>query len=356
MPPKAKKGGLDRNVGLENRLINDFDMPRDMVFRMTKEEQRAELERLEGRAPRPPEETYEELFADARQRNPLPAHAPAPAPAEDTEVADAPAPAEQDDVNPEDDHPMEIDDDETVDRIIQAAESTNDENGWLLQQPMQPPVAGRLAAEAAEILNELLEPINDGIREEINNMPYDQQIVAAQQIMDEQWNLPNTPLPRTTRGIPLTYFPADLRPRADQLPLHLQDLLAGATEHAQPERYNQQREQFRRQIDLDPLLSTNPDVRQWLLNTPNATQHNYLAANTFDRFTMLQDNRMLIRIQNWGQYMALPVSEEYRRNEQMAMQQANLTDYQVWVRSTVRMCWIVWAVRCGLMRMPSTMS
>lgn len=72
MPFKAKidamgkKVKLGRNVGLENRLL-ELGINRDVVFSWNREEQSAELERLEGRAPRDREIAFHELFAEARE-------------------------------------------------------------------------------------------------------------------------------------------------------------------------------------------------------------------------------------------------------------------------------------------------
>lgn len=374
MPPKAKKGGLDRNVGLENRLLNDFDMPRDMVFAMTREEQSAELERLGGRSPRPPEEAYEELFVDARQRNPLPAPAPAPVPApnpaqenEDTEIADAPA--EHEDVNLEVYHPMEVDDNETVDRPTGVAETTADENELPTQQ--QPPIPGPWDFEPEGFLTGVFGPVNDQTRAEVNNMPLEQRRIRLNQILQEQWIWLHTPPPWPMRG-DLSSIPADLRHVTDVLPPHLQYWVARQNEdhqrqiltlsHLEMYRYLYYTWTIRtqlynldialnRQILLDPLLSINPYVSQWLQGTSRATQQTYLAAGVPERYSMLQDNGMLIHIQNWPpRPVPRPVPEHLRAAEQAAMQQNNYTDYQAWLRSTARVDWVVWAMRNGLLR------
>ncbi|KAK6002021.1 hypothetical protein QM012_002511 [Aureobasidium pullulans] len=385
MPPKAKniskgkKRGLDRNVSLENRLI-ELGVDEDELFGWSREEQSAELERREGRAPRTHEMAFEELITDARVRNSIPL--PATAEVEIAEVADTAPPAEQIDINTAADHPMEIDEGETVNRLIPAAELVNNENEWLLQQPTQMPIiAGQLAAEAVEILHDLLDPIDDQTREKLTNMPYEQQITSLQQILDDQWTFLNTPPPYPMRSNPLASIPADLRPIASQLPLHLQDLLAGTNEYAQRmvlgfpelemyrqlyrglstrrlqnERYNQEREHLRRQIDLDPLLSLNMFVRRWLQGTSNSVQRNYLASGSLERYSMLQDNGMLIHIGNWGARTAppIPTPDHLRTAEQIAMQSNNYTDYQAWLYSTARMDWMVWVIRNGSMEIPTS--
>lgn len=367
--PKGKKRGLDRNVSLEKRLI-DLGVNRDVIFRWTREEQSAELERWEGRAPRDRQTTFDELFADAHERNPIPP--PVLAETETAEVADLASPAEVDYTNHEDDHPMDIGGDEAADRLIQAAEPTNGDE-WLLQQPMQPPIAGQLAAEAVEISLELLDPLDDQTREAISNMPFEQQIISLQSILNEQWRFLRTPPLQPIRGDPLSSIPADLHPIVSQFPPHLQCILGDSNEYAQrkvlamPElemyrqlyrgmrtrteqlvRYNQQREQLRRQIILDPLLSINPYASQWLQSADNAFQENYLAADTNQRLEILQENNIDVQMLGFsGNEPQDPLPDHLRTAEQIAMQHHNFTDPQQWRYSTARSCWIDWLRRNG---------
>ncbi|KAH0370265.1 hypothetical protein KCU65_g2642, partial [Aureobasidium melanogenum] len=364
MPPKGRKLGPEgRNVGLENRLLYDFNNPRDVVFRMNREQQSAELERLEGRAPRTREVAFNELITEAHEN-----FVPPPVGVDAVE-AEAAAPVEQ--VDAETDHPdaMDINDQEAVDRLLQAVDSTNDNNDWLLQQPMQPPIAGQMAAEAVEMSSQLLAPLDDQTREQLNTMSNEQQVARIQEIFNEQWSLLMTPPEQPPTGNPLAGIPADLHPVARQLPYHLQLLIGGTVEYAQrmvlglPQQemyrqlyrglrtklsqYNQQREQLRRQIELDPLLSLNPYVSNWLLGTNTSTQQTYLTSDWFHRYALLLDNNMLIHIQNWGPYAGPPVSvpEDLRVSEQIAMRHYGYTDYQAWVYSTERVQWIRFVMR-----------
>lgn len=367
--PKGKKRRLDRNVSLENRLI-ELGVNRDVIFRWTKEDQSAELERLEGRAPRDRETAFDELFADAHERNPIPP--PVPAETGPVKVADPALPLEVDHIDHEDDHPMDIGVEEAADRLIEAAEPTNGD-GWLLQQPMQPPIAGRLVAEAVEISLQLLDPLNDQTREAISNMPYEQQIISLQQILNEQWRFLNTPPLQSIRADSLSSIPADLHPIVSQLPPHLQCILACVNENAQrrvlsmPElemyrqlyrcmkmrteqlvRYNQRREQLRRQIILDPLLSMNPHAIQWLQSANNAFQENYLAGDINQRLAILLENNMDVQMLEFlGNESRDTLPDHLRTAEQIAMQHHNYTDPQQWRYSTARSCWIDWLRRSG---------
>lgn len=363
---KGKKQKLDRNVGLENRLL-ELGIPRDVVFSWNREEQSAELERLEGRAPRSREIAFDELFAEAHENFVPPPPSP---PAAAIETADAEAAASVEQIDSEIDHPnaMDIDDEETVDRLLRAAEPSNGNNDWLLQQPIQPPTAGQMAAEAVEMSYQLLAPLDNQTREHISSMPFEQQTTTLQQIVAEQWSFLMTPPSQPIRGDPLAGIPADLYPLATQLPPHLQDLLGRTPEHVQRmvlgmpalEMYRQlykgrrtlishleRREQLRRQIEVDALLSLNPYVSHWLQSTNNATQQNYLTSDWFHRYAMLLDNNMLIHIQNWGPYGGPPVSvpEDLRIAEQIAMQHNRFTDPQAWLYSTARVEWIRCAMR-----------
>ncbi|KAG9659871.1 hypothetical protein KCU64_g3568, partial [Aureobasidium melanogenum] len=367
MPPKGKanakgkKQKLDRNVGLENRLL-ELGITRDVVFSWNREEQSAELERLEGRAPRSREITFDELFAEAHENFVPPPPSPPPATVEAVET-EAAAPTGTDD---DGDHHMDAED-EAVGRLL-AAESTNDRNEWLLTQPMEPPIAAQLAAEPAGPLPQLLAPLDDQARQQIDSMPYEQQIATLQQISAEQWSFLMTPPSQPIRGDPLAGIPADLHPVATQLPSHLQDFLGRIPGHMQrmvlgmPElemyrqlykgrrtliSHRERREQLRRQIELDVLLSLNPYVSHWLQSTNNATQQRYLTSDWFHRYAMLLDNNMLIHIQNWGPYAGPPVSvpEDLRVAEQIAMQHNRYNDPQAWLYSTARVEWIRWAMR-----------
>ncbi|KAH0133942.1 hypothetical protein KCU67_g16429, partial [Aureobasidium melanogenum] len=172
MPFKAKidakgnKQKLDRNVGLENRLL-ELGITRDVVFSWNREEQSAELERLEGRAPRSREIAFDELFAEAHENFVPPPPSP---PAAAVEAANAEAAAFVEQIDSEIDHPnaMDVDDEETVDRLFRAAEPSNDNNDWLLQQPIQPATAGQMAAEAVETPYQLLAPLDNQTREHIS--------------------------------------------------------------------------------------------------------------------------------------------------------------------------------------------
>ncbi|KAG9566812.1 hypothetical protein KCU71_g2485, partial [Aureobasidium melanogenum] len=368
MPPKAKvdakgkKQKLDRNVGLENRLL-ELGITRDVVFSWNREEQSAELERLEGRAPRSREVAFDELFAEAHENFVPPPPSP---PAAAVKAADAEAAAFDSEI----DHPnaMDIDDEEAVDRLLRAAEPSNGNNDWLLQQPIQPPTAGQMAAEAVEMSYQLLAPLDNQAREHISSMPFEQQTTTLQQIVAEQWSFLMTPPSQPIRGDPLAGIPADLRPVATQLPPHLQDFIGRTPEHVQRmvlgmptlqmyrELYKgrraliahrERREQLRRQIEVDVLLSLNPHVSHWLQSTNNATQQNYLTSDWFHRYAMLLDNNMLIHIQNWGPYGGPPVSvpEDLRIAEQIAMQYSRFNDPQAWLYSTARVDWIRCAMR-----------
>ncbi|KAH0027386.1 hypothetical protein KCU78_g3980, partial [Aureobasidium melanogenum] len=362
---KGKKQKLDRNVGLENRLL-ELGITRDVVFSWNREEQSAELERLEGRTPRSREITFDELFAEAHE-NFVPTPPSPPPTAVEAADAEPAAPVEQ--IDSEIDHlnAMDVDEEEAFGRLP-AAETINDGNDWLLTQPMEPPIAAQLAAEPAGPLPQLLAPLDDQAREQIDSMPYEQQIATLQQISAEQWSFLMTPPSQPIRGDPLAGVPADLRPVATQLPPHLQAFLGRIPEHVQRmvlgmpalEMYRQlykgrrtlishreRREQFRRQIELDVLLPLNPYVSHWLQSTSNATQQNYLTSDWFHRYAMLLDNNMLIHIQNWGPYAGPPVSvpEDLRVAEQIAMQHNRHNDPQAWLYSTARVEWIRWAMR-----------
>ncbi|KAH0146177.1 hypothetical protein KCU67_g12335, partial [Aureobasidium melanogenum] len=157
-----------------------------------------------------------------------------------------------------------------------------------------------------------------------------------------------TPPSQPIRGDPLAGIPADLYHRATQLLPHLQDLLGRTPEHVQRmvlgmpalEMYRQlykgrrtlishleRREELRRQIEVDALLSLNPYVSHWLQSTNNATQQNYLTSDWFH---------------HWGPYAGPPVSvpEDLRIAEQIAMQHNGFNDPQAWLYSTARVEWI----------------
>lgn len=362
-----------------------YGLARDVVLQMDRPQQSAQVEILRARAAevREAEQTAEQpIEQDNQEELEIELQTAAVVDA-GTEVGEAATtvevgdPAESDAaenvVPAQDDLAMEIGS-EDVDLNMQTNDST-DQHEWLLQQPIGPPIA-RQSVEPAEPLPELLGPLDERTRAEINDMPYEQQRIRLNQVLQRQWHFVLTRPLQPIGGNP-GFIPADLRPLANQFPRHLQNLLSLTSENTQRrilsrpifetyrllhrglthrirflERQNQHRQQLRRHIDLDPLLSINPYVRQWLQHTPIATQQNYLAADTFDRCAMLQDNRMLVHIQNWGPYIAPPVPERYRNAEQIAMQTANYTDYQVWLRSSVRMDWIIWAARRGLFRAP----
>ncbi|KAG9693737.1 hypothetical protein KCU95_g6229, partial [Aureobasidium melanogenum] len=374
MPFKAKvdangkKQKFDRNVALENRLLNDFNIPRDVVFSWNREQQSAELERLEGRAARSREVVQDELLAEARENFVPPPPPPAPAAVEAAE-AEAAAPLEQVDTKAEHPTAMDIDEQEAVDRLLEAAESPNFNHDWLLQQPMQPPTAGQMSAEAIEMSSQLLNPLDDQTREQLNNMSHEQQVARVQEILAEQWSLLMTPPEQPPAGNSLANIPADLHPVASQLPIHLQSLIAGTDEYAQrmvlgmpePEmyrqlyrglrtrisQYNQHREQLRRQIELDPLLSLNPYVSNWLQGTDTTTQQTYLGSDWFHRYAFLLDNNMLTHIRNWGPYGGPPVSvpADLRATEQIAMRHYRYTDRHAWLYSAERVQWIRWVMR-----------
>lgn len=367
MPPKKHK--ITANRVLEAELIS-YGLTRDAVLNMDRPTQSAEVDRLRplfaGRqqareAAAQPAEEDEQMLQDAS-----PAVSLAADQGTEGEVA---AHAEQ--VNTEINHPntMDIDGQEAVDRLLEAAESPNVNDDWLLQQPMQPPTAGQMAAEAVELSSQLLAPLDDEIREQLNSMSHEQQVARIRDIYAEQWTLLMTPPPGPIIGNPLAGIPADLHPVASQLPVHLQSLIAGTAEYAQrmvlglpePEmyrqlyrglrtrltQYNQQREQLRRQISLDPLLAVNPHISHWLQGTDIATQQTYLTSDWFHRYALLLDNNMLIHLQNWGPYAGPPVSvpEDLRVSEQIAMRHNGHTDYHAWVYSAARVQWIRFAMR-----------
>lgn len=372
MPPKKHK--ITANRVLEAELIS-YGLTRDAVLKMDRPMQSAEVERL-----RPlfaAQQQAQEAAAQSVQEDEqmLEGAPPAVSPAIDEAVeaaaaeTEAATPTEQ--VDTETDHPtaVDIDGQEAVDRLLQAADSANDNNDWLLQQPMQPPIAGQMAAEAIEMSSQLLAPLDDQTREQLSNMSREQQIAGIREIYAEQWSLLMTSPEQPPTGNSLASIPADLHPVASQLPVHLQILIAGTDEYAQrmvlgmPEQemyrqlyrglrtrmsqYNQQREQLRRQIELDPLLSLNPYVSNWLQGADRATQQTYLSSDWFHRYALLLDNNMLDHIQNWGPYGGPPVSvpEDLRASEQIAMQHNRYTDYHAWVYSAERVQWIRYATR-----------
>lgn len=296
----------------------------------------------------------------------LPPPSPPPTAVEAAD-AEAAAPVEQIDSEIDNPNAMDVDEEEAVGRLP-AAESTNDGNDWLLTQPMEPPIAAQSAAEPAGPLPQLLAPLDDQARQQIGSMPYEQQIATLQQISAEQWSFLMTPPSQPIRGDPLTGVPADLHPVATQLPPHLQAFLGRIPEHVQRTvlgmpalgmyrqlykgrrtlmSHRERREQLRRQIELDVLLSLNPYVSHWLQSTSNATQQNYLTSDWFHRYAMLLDNNMLIHIQNWGPYAgpSICVPEDLRAAEQIAMQHNRYNDPQAWLYSTARVEWIRWAMR-----------
>ncbi|KAG9952712.1 hypothetical protein KCU85_g1753, partial [Aureobasidium melanogenum] len=362
----AKKHKITANRVLEAELIS-YGLARDAVLRMGRPMQSAEVERLRPlfAAQQQAQEAAAQPVQEDEQM--LEGAPPAVSSAADEAVETAATASDEQSGT----HPTatDIDGQEAVDRLLRAAESPNIRNDWLLQQPMQPPTAGQMAAEVIEMSSELLAPLDNQTREQLNNMFHEQQVARIQEIYAEQWSLLMTPPEQPPTGNSLAGIPADLHPVASQLPVHLQILIAGTDEYAQrmvlgmPEQemyrqlyrglrtrmsqYNQQREQLRRQIELDPLLSLNPYVSNWLQGADRATQQTYLSSDWFHRYVLLLDNNMLDHIQNWGPYGGPPVSvpEDLRVSEQIAMQHNRYTDRHAWLYSAERVQWVRYAMR-----------
>ncbi|KAH0292048.1 hypothetical protein KCU62_g2273, partial [Aureobasidium sp. EXF-3399] len=225
MPPKKQKGmeTWTRNVGLEAELIR-LGVARDAVMEMTREQQSAELDRLEGLAPRSIADAYAQTWTDNHQQAaaaaaafmianpppppPAPVVPPPPPPTVETapETPHAPpAPLSvrsADNVdhlgnanagNPvQDDHPMDIDGPELT-SIGLHHNSPTDNNPWLLQQSMQPPIAARRADEPWP---QPLGPLSVEVQRFINEAPNDHlQRHHLEVVVSDQWNYLMAPPP-----------------------------------------------------------------------------------------------------------------------------------------------------------------
>lgn len=259
MPPKKKqkKGNhIVFNFALEAELIR-LGVNRDAVISMTREQQSAELDRLEGLVPRTIQDAFAQTYTDNQQAaaaaaaaamvaNPLPPALPAPAippppsPAVEaaTETPQGPhaplptQPADDDDHSgnanaggtAQDDHPMNIDGPELTG--IGLYNNRTGHNPWLLQQPMQPPIAARRADEPwPQLLGPLPAEIQRMISEEPNMHAQRQLLEAA---VNDQWNYFMAPPPAPIEIPLMGPLQPDFHRMYAHLPPHLQAIVSDA--------------------------------------------------------------------------------------------------------------------------------
>ena len=400
MPPKRKqkKGNhIVFNFALEAELIR-LGVNRDAVISMTREQQSAELDRLEGLVPRTIEETFAQTYTDNQQAaaaaaaasmvaNPPPSALPAPAipppatPAveaatENPQGPHAPLPTQSADDGDhsgnanaggtaQDDYPMNIDGPELTG--IGLYNNRTGHNPWLLQQPMQPPIAARRADEPwPQLLGPLPAEIQRTISEE-SDMHAQRQLLEA--AVNDQWNYLMAPPPAPIE-IPLmgplqsdfqrmyAYLPPHLQAIVSAMPVFLQQSFALEPPHFQMshlyQRYTEHRQHLeqqlanRAQIDTDPLLHTLPELRTWLHNTSLPLQTRWINSVHPDRMEILRENGLLTWMQDCSvahhqrlvAYAPQQVPDRLLAAEDMARYNAGFGfNYFAWLISPERAAW-----------------
>lgn len=401
-----------RNVGLENQLIR-LGVARDAVMTMSREQQSAELDRLEGLAPRTTTDAYAQTWTDNQQQaaaaaaafmvaNPppaLPANPPPappapivppppapivpPPPAPIVEIAPeapqappAPLPTQPADNvdhsgnantgNPvQDDHPMDIDEPGLTGIGLHDNPTSNPP--WLLQQPMQPPNAARRADEPWP---QPLAPLSAEVQRIMNEAPnVHVQRHHLEAAVNAQWNYLVAPPPAQIEIPSMGPLQPDIQQLYAHLPPHLQAIIstmsvplqhsfALETPHFQMshlyQRYTEIRQQLeqqlanRTQIDLDPLVHTLPELRNWLYNATLQLQARWINSVHPDRMEILRENGLLTWMQDYSvahlqrlvTYAPQQVPDRLLAAEDMARYNAGFGfDYFAWFISPERAAW-----------------
>lgn len=405
MPPKKQKGmeTWTRNVGLEAELIR-LGVARDSVMEMTREQQSAELDRLEGLAPRSIADAYAQTWTDNHQQaaaaaaafmiaNPPPPPPPAPVvpPPPPPTVESAPetplAPTTPLPIRPtdnvdhsgnanvgnsvQDDHPTDIDEPELTGIGLHHNPLTGN-NPWLLQQPMQPPIAARRADEPwPQPLGLFPVEVQRFIIGGYGNEAHDVHVRRhhLEVAVNDQWNylmapppapieIPSMgPLPHDIQGL-YAHLPPHLQAIVSTMPLPMQHSFALETPHVQMShlyrRYTELRQRPEQQlanrthIDTDPVLRTLPELRNWLHNTSLPLQTRWVNSVHPDRMEILRENGLLtwmqgytvVHLQRLVATAPQQVPDHLLQAEDMARYNAGFgLNYFAWFISPERMAW-----------------
>lgn len=375
MPPK-KKGHIVHNFALENELIR-LGVARDAVTSMTREQQSAELDRLQGLAPRNVADAFSQTYTDNQQaaaaaaaaymvaNPPPPPSAPIVPPPTNIAPEAAPEAPQAPSAPLPVGHPMDID--EPVLTGVGLHDNPTGNNPWLLQQPMQPPIAARRADEPWP---QPLGPLSVEVQRAINEAPnVHVQRHHLETAVNSQWNYLMLPLPAGIEIASMGPLPPNIQPMYAHLPPHLQAMISSMPAPQQQsfalepphfqmshlyQRYVELRQPFeqqvanRAQIDTDPLLATLPELRNWLHNTSPALQTRWINSVHPDRMEILRENGLLTWMQDYSvaqlqrlvTFAPQQVPDRLLNAEDIARYNAGFgTNYFAWFISPERAAW-----------------